>query len=317
MIEQAKQLISRVFKEENVEFVDIYGDYRVLIRLEPFIIRNDIGQEHKITGLWLTFFMKVSDSDKVQIHYLMSRRSIQTIIEYQCNYCHSHLPKSNLTEDWQTFCAGDGEFAMRYEIVRAVGLEIDALETFFMLLIYYLSYEDLSNPHTRLENVLPLTTIPSRHFNTSHTDRMLASERLSELEFNSNYELLDSRKNHDILTSVFPGEKVLKVNGQYAVINTNYKAEYNNYTPQELFQFKGEPVIGQITYDIEDVRFSESSEHYIHPELLKYLSNEFKHRITTKLIKEQNRQRIEAREAYYNSIRELSEPEQIFVFKNI
>lgn len=322
MIEQAKQLINRIFKEENVEFTEhrsptINVETAVLIKLEPFIIRNDKEQEHKITGLWLHFYMGVDDADKVRIYGLVSRRSIQTIIEYHHNYLHSHLPTRKLTRGWQQFCLGDGEFAMRYQIAQSIGFEIDSLETFFMLLRYYLSYEDLSNPHIRLEKVLPLTSIPVLHIRSEYTSTLLGNEQLPKLEFNSDYELLDNRNNHDILISVFPQHKVLKINGQYAVINTNYSSGSNDYTPGELFKFKGKPVIGQITTDIENVTFTEFTEYFIHPHLFNFLSNDFKHRITTRLIKQQNRQRIEAREAYYSSVRELPESEQLLVFKNI
>jgi len=314
MLEQARNIINNVFKPENVDFQEDL----VLVKLEPFLIHNSKGKSHRISDMWVRFALYVEEN-LVYVRELAGTRSGQTRMEFNNYYNHSHLRKGRLGSTWQPFCRGQGEFASKYRIGSTVGIAIEELETYMMLFRYFLTYEDPTNPYAKIEELVAVSDPPplivSRYDLNMHLKHEISGY---DLLFNTDYKLIDDPHNHKLLmmSAMLRLERyrVLKINGKYGIPGSNY-ADSIQHVPEELFTFKGEPVMSRILDD--GVILDMSSEYYVNPYQFNQLSNEYSTIIKSKLLQKQNSQRVAAREAYYSAVREFPESEQILVFKNI
>lgn len=316
MLQEALEIIYAVFGgEENVE----YNQGEVTVRLQPFLIKNELGQEHKIKGMWIKFDLSEAEN-AIKIDRLLGERSAQTSIEYKNNYRHSHLQSGTLGYGWSGFCQGSGQFHVKYSFAQTAGCDLQDFHFLMMLLKHFISYEDVDNPYKKINALLPLKSLGQYKLQSRDILKVYEYEdKLKQLEFNNAFSLIDSSTNHDILLGIplLKDYRVVKVNGQFAEINTSIGITPVVHDPEPFIDFKGEQIYTEILPDPEIIAFSQSDQKYLHPDIFKQLSDEFQQKIKSKLLFSQNEERIARRKAYCNSIRELSVSDQIPVFKNL
>lgn len=310
-MDQIKNVLYDTFGEQNTEFNAETGE--TLIRIAPFEITNEKQQKHLIKGLWVRFTL-ILDGENIQLRYFQGARSYQTILEYKGRYRHSHLTTGTVESGFSEFCKGSGEFGAMCSMSRVNQVPLHELDKLLLLMKYFLMYEDLDNPHTRIAGVASIVAPIVRIVSSSQLDTLLKNSVILNLAFDNEYRMTDSRQNHSLLLAACPDlDKVLKINGEYGSLSSLLTSEID-HDPVTLFTFKGQPVMSEVGPADELVV---SAEYYVNPHQFKHINDEFHGRIKSYILQEEYADSVQARHTYDSFIRELPAAKQILMFKNI
>lgn len=304
-------MIEEFFGQDNVDA----NDTEYVVKLDDFYVHNKRGDKHLIKGMYLRFeYYTLED-----MHYLkrlQGLRAIQSNIEWYTSFTHPHLPTRRINAiEFENFCKGDGAFGMQYAQVNS-GVTEDEMYAFLMHLRYFLTYQDDSNPYTRIENVFPVTTPPEYSYFPQLRDTLYSYPQIQKLIFDKDYQLVDNKHNHDLLLEIYEGSAPTchYINGEY--IAFNYSTSKVELDPFVVLWFKGEPVQGQIYQQETSVKPEEGSLR-INPSIFKIISNELSKKLREQISEESIKTSQQETTLFINSIRQMSESDQVFMLKNL
>lgn len=181
-----KAITTKVYGD-NVRFVDEHNDLIVYILFPEINVSNNVGQSHDIKNIVVKLHFNIFKNSYKLAGTIEGTRLTYGNIEENCNYAHSHLPRSsNITKSFSAFCLGATEIAaMNMDLSIEKKYSDDKYILFLHMIENYLKHESLEGvPYIKLSSISPygrsfilnstvrsyLDTIKITNFSLNYTD---------------------------------------------------------------------------------------------------------------------------------------------------
>jgi len=138
----------------SIDFYDC-NTYKVHIKYLEIIIKNSIGNKHKIHNLYINFRLRTNGNGSFKMSTgLGGFREIVSSAEYNYGYYHSHLSSQQ-----GGFCMGSSQLGNLICFELNTKITEDNLVQFFILLDAYLEWESLEGgPYRRMADLQGINT---------------------------------------------------------------------------------------------------------------------------------------------------------------
>lgn len=218
----------------------------------PEIEITDGKLKHTITDLYVTIQFILYKNGGYYV-YLIGTRSSYTLSELKNNYCHSHLPRIDITSNGTGFCLGRGPLNLYIKYTNDIRTEEEWLYI-LTLINQYVRWESIAGrPYNRISDLGTfgeLTTVPDyaiqqifkdykfRNIKYKITDSSIEVIPSESLEAEITNLLKDTKYNTYLCYKNNDGEYLSQ---EQADINSpKLKRIINQYKDMPLFTFKGE-----------------------------------------------------------------------------